>query len=341
MANAGEDQSVLEGTDTIIQVGTSLSGDEEDTPVFSWKQLSPASPQANLSNASSASPTFPVPSVAAGTDFVFELTVTDSEGSSSSDRVVVHVLASLAGDGGVRFDQSVSPAVIFSDGGVANGFWAVDRRNGVEVGLRGKARGANLFNSLEDGRYYFEPGPAAGTPGGAVPALARWNYEWHVNVDTDDDGTPRVGQLRYFLGLDIDPRDGRGNVSFYLGGGDHINLDENLLALSGAPSYAFGNGSTGAGEGQLANGDVGLYRRLVAGSTVAQDSSNLGFTATALLEAVSLSSNFSTNSTGSYFFLLRAEDTEGSTLAEVEIEILVDTGAFVLFALVVRLAVLT
>ena len=74
----------------------------------------------------------------------------------------------------VSFDQNVSSNVIFGSGN-ANGGFTVDRRNGVELGLRSKVRfnalnaPENTFNSNDDGSHSFAAGQPAGGGFGFLP----------------------------------------------------------------------------------------------------------------------------------------------------------------------------
>lgn len=87
-ANAGSDISADEST-TVTLLGT---GSDTDGTIssFSWTQVSGAS--VSLSDASAQQPSFDAPKVNAASDLEFELTVTDNDGATASDRVVVSVL---------------------------------------------------------------------------------------------------------------------------------------------------------------------------------------------------------------------------------------------------------
>jgi hypothetical protein len=104
---------------------------------------------------------------------------------------VAATLAVAPAGAALLFDQNVTPDVIFGSGN-ANGGFTVDRRNGIELGLRGKLRfnasnlPENTFNSNGDGTYTFDAGlPPTGfgfvAPGSTSTAL--WNFEWSINSD--------------------------------------------------------------------------------------------------------------------------------------------------------------
>jgi large repetitive protein len=86
-ANAGPDQLVLKGQ--LVQLngsGTDLDG---TIAAYLWEQT--AGPSANLSDATTAAPTFTAPTVTANTVLSFKLTVTDNGGATATDTVAVTV----------------------------------------------------------------------------------------------------------------------------------------------------------------------------------------------------------------------------------------------------------
>ena len=92
-AKAGGNQSVTEGA--TVQLDGSASSDLEDEAsslAYSWQQVDDSGYTITLSDADSATPSLTTPNpVAATTDFVFQLTVTDSLGKSSEDSVIIRV----------------------------------------------------------------------------------------------------------------------------------------------------------------------------------------------------------------------------------------------------------
>ena len=96
VANAGSSQSVILG-ETVVLDGTA-SGDTEDSNadlIFSWRQISGTPVTLSATNAAEAS--FITPYVAADTNLVFTLTVTDVSNLSATDVVTVTII-SLAPD---------------------------------------------------------------------------------------------------------------------------------------------------------------------------------------------------------------------------------------------------
>lgn len=85
-ANAGADQNVEEGV--IVQLQGS-GNDAEGSVTFNWTQS--AGMSVILSNATTASPNFTAPLLTNPTTLEFTLTVTDSEGVSISDTVLVNI----------------------------------------------------------------------------------------------------------------------------------------------------------------------------------------------------------------------------------------------------------
>ncbi len=90
VADAGPDQTVAEFTGVVLAGGGSNDPDGEIT-TYAWTQT--AGPAVTLDDADTVSPSFAAPDVAAPTDFVFRLVVTDNEGlNSSPDSVTVTVI---------------------------------------------------------------------------------------------------------------------------------------------------------------------------------------------------------------------------------------------------------
>jgi hypothetical protein len=88
-AAAGEDQTVNEQATVALNAGG--SGDPDNDPLsFSWRQV--GGPTVTLSGAGSSEPGFTAPFVSAGgADLLFEVTVNDGYGGTSTDLVVIHV----------------------------------------------------------------------------------------------------------------------------------------------------------------------------------------------------------------------------------------------------------
>jgi probable HAF family extracellular repeat protein len=87
VANAGPDQTVVQRT-TVRLNGTAT---DPDGSVAAVRWLQVAGPAVTLSGSTTLSPTFAAPRVSTTTTLSFELTVTDADGVSSSDRVNVNV----------------------------------------------------------------------------------------------------------------------------------------------------------------------------------------------------------------------------------------------------------
>ena len=88
-------QEVYEGL--LAQLDASASSDAEDTDLeYSWKQVDSSGYRVDLSDAQIAQPTFTAPAVAADTDLIFQLTVTDSLGKSSDADITISVLDNTA-----------------------------------------------------------------------------------------------------------------------------------------------------------------------------------------------------------------------------------------------------
>ena len=88
IANAGNDQSVDEGS--LVNLSGTASSDPDGTIVsYSWVQI--GSPTVTLNNAATATPSFTAPTISNVVALTFTLTVTDDQGASDSDNVVITV----------------------------------------------------------------------------------------------------------------------------------------------------------------------------------------------------------------------------------------------------------
>ena len=106
IANAGTDQSVFENTTATLD-GSASSDVENSNLDYSWQQVDSSGHTINLSDATVVQPTFTAPNVAADTELIFRLTVTDSLGKSGEATVAVTVLDNEAPVANAGADQSV------------------------------------------------------------------------------------------------------------------------------------------------------------------------------------------------------------------------------------------
>ena len=90
-ADAGITQLAAQGmTVTLPSTGSDAGGNGENITSYQWTQVS--GPSVALSDSTAANPTFSAPDVSVGgADLVFDLTVTNSDGLTSTDTVTVHV----------------------------------------------------------------------------------------------------------------------------------------------------------------------------------------------------------------------------------------------------------
>jgi hypothetical protein len=87
LANAGPDQTVLAGA------LVNLTGAASTGPITTFAWAHNAGTAITLVGAATATPSFTAPSLPTPTDITFTLTVGDAAGNSSTDTVIVHVLA--------------------------------------------------------------------------------------------------------------------------------------------------------------------------------------------------------------------------------------------------------
>jgi hypothetical protein len=88
-ADAGADNSVNEGTTGVQLDGTGSSDPDESISSYLWEQTD--GPSVTITNADSATATFDAPEVSTDTPLTFKLTVTDNDGGTDEDTVVVTV----------------------------------------------------------------------------------------------------------------------------------------------------------------------------------------------------------------------------------------------------------
>jgi mono/diheme cytochrome c family protein/cytochrome c551/c552 len=92
VANAGPDQTVNEGNS--VALNGSASTDDLGITTYAWRQTSGTS--VTLSDTAIASPSFSAPALVNSVNLVFQLTVTDTSGQTSSDTVQIMVNATTA-----------------------------------------------------------------------------------------------------------------------------------------------------------------------------------------------------------------------------------------------------
>ncbi|GJL77969.1 MAG: hypothetical protein NPINA01_09580 [Nitrospinaceae bacterium] len=226
----------------------------------------------------------------------------------------------------VQFEQNVTPEVIFGSGN-SNGSFTTDRRNGLEIGLRGKLRfnGAglpeNTFNSNSNGTYNFQAivGPTRTSP------TPEWSFEWSINTDFEDPTSSgsKLNEFTYEIGLDGDPGPGTDFLTF-----DPINGLDPVGGVVCA-DHAIGDNSTGNGGGasvpiadcrSVVPGTqaaaVALYADRIANNNVAQNSWRYDFFLAGPL------AGFDPTVPGNYVIYLLARNSSGEVVARSDIQIL-------------------
>ncbi len=102
VADAGDDQSLVEGNE--VNLDASASSDDQAVTSFAWTQTS--GPTVTLNGDDTATPSFTAPEVDANTDLVFEVTVSDEEGLSSTDQVTVTIENQVENNDGNEGDDN-------------------------------------------------------------------------------------------------------------------------------------------------------------------------------------------------------------------------------------------
>ena len=107
IADSGSDQTVYEG-DSVALDGSSSSDSEGSALAYLWQQVDSSGYAITINNADTAKPTFIAPNpVAADTDLIFQLTVTDSLGKSSDANATISVIYNHPPIVDVGSDQTV------------------------------------------------------------------------------------------------------------------------------------------------------------------------------------------------------------------------------------------
>lgn len=94
VANAGLDSSSVE-LSSISLNGNSSSDTDGTIQRYLWSQISNGAPNVTLTDANTASPSFTAPDVSTVTEFSFQLEVTDDDGGSATDTVMVEITSKL------------------------------------------------------------------------------------------------------------------------------------------------------------------------------------------------------------------------------------------------------
>lgn len=176
-------------------------------------------------------------------------------------------LISPAAAGSVNGDGNLISGVIFGDG-VGNGDWTGVNNFGIEVALRGKLRydtsttgpggfgkPQNTFNYDNDHTYTFDPADSNAPSNRSI-----FNFEFSVNVNSLDNNTAVLSDLRYLLRVDLDPTSGTNFIEF-----------DPIIGIDAVGDNALGDNTTANGAGDEGNPSF------VNSLSVAQNSHNLGF----------------------------------------------------------------
>ncbi len=238
IAIAGTDQTVNQGDKVTLNGSNSSDPDTDDVITYKWRQI--AGTSVTLSDNTSVQPYFTAPAVGVNDQaLVFELTVTDSQGSSDTDQVTVNVRfvnKSPTPDAGddqtvksgdtVRLDGSGSSD---SDNGIASYLW--QQTSGISVTLSDKTSVNPTFTAPETGgSLIFElivtdksgmkstdSVTVTVTPGNIAP-----------KADAGKDQAVNEGVTVILNGTgSSDPDDGIASYSWKQTGGTSVNLSDN------------------------------------------------------------------------------------------------------------------
>jgi PKD repeat protein len=156
VANAGPDQSVSPGT-TVTLNGTGSSDPDGQPITYLWSQMVSSGPAVTLSSTTSATPSF---TTSGDGTYTFMLTVTDSQGATASDTVVVRVVnqppvANAGSDQVVNEGATVRLNGSGSDpeGGTVTYRWSIVSSDGPEVTLSSTTSLTPSFPTTDNGTY--------------------------------------------------------------------------------------------------------------------------------------------------------------------------------------------
>ena len=236
------------------------------------------------------------------------------EGSTVLARSEIEVIVT---DPALEFDQNITPDVIFGDGNI-NGAFTADRRNDIEIALRGKLRfdssgqPQDIFNSNGDGTYSFNPGAV---PGQTDPNTAEWSFDWGVNTNFNAASGPNLDAYTYEIGMDGDPSPAT----------DFLVFDP-ITPTSASPifDHAIGTNSTGNGAGVQAANPTD-YANLIGSNNVAQNSWRYDFFNDGPFAEGPLG-NFDPAEEGTYTVYILARDAEDVVVARSQIQFLIGSA---------------
>ena len=151
VANAGPDQTVNEGV--IVYHNGSASTDEDGFVIaYSWVQV--AGPPVEIFNANSVNPIITAPAVAMDTPITLELKVTDDEGISGTDQIIINVVdipgAPVANAGPNQAQPALTLVLLDgtassdADGTISRYSWL--QESGPSVTLNGKTIATPTFS---------------------------------------------------------------------------------------------------------------------------------------------------------------------------------------------------
>lgn len=189
--DAGAAQTVWEGA----TVNLSGSGDDPEdgaNVTFSWAQTG-GTPAVTILNGDTATPSFMAPEVAADTDLTFQLTVTDTEGASTTDNVVITV-------------TNVPPLTVTTNVSPANtvDLTAMGDLDWIHMGRTGTAAvRKDIATALIGPPTKIDN--ASGSPGGPYSFPDAWvGYTWSDGAGGDVQADPTTSGVFYSMAQPVD-----------------------------------------------------------------------------------------------------------------------------------------
>ena len=298
LANAGEDQNVNPST-TVTLDGSTSSDADGNISTYSWTQLSGTN--VTLSNANAVSATFIAPNTA-GT-MVFQLTTTDNNGYTASDKVTIRVNAPPLANAGV--DQVVSPndsvsldgsASIATVGSISSYLW--EQVSGLAVTINNATTATPSFIA-----------PSIGSL-----VLRLTVTDTNGATSTDDVTIVVTGEIFVNAGPDLVVNPGDPVIITGTATGSSGNITSYNWGQTSGPSVVLSNANSTSASftAPIASG-VLAFQLQVADDMAQTGTDNVNVTVINATPVLSTINNISANAGTAVNFTLNASDANGTT----------------------------